>query len=307
MDINKALQLIESKLVAWMREFVRMLPNLLLAVLVLVIGFYLAKIIQRFSRRMIGRLSHGAVITNLLSSFIYITCIGITLFVALSILRLDKALTSLLAGAGIAGLALAFAFQDIAANFMSGILITLRRPLRVGDIVKVKDHMGKVHTITLRDIVVQTFQGQMVIIPNKEVLQNPIENFSLLGKRRMDLTIGVSYGENLEKVKDVTLTAVSDIAGLSPTDKTTLFFEEFADSSINFSLRIWAATPEQPDYLRVRSEAIMKIKRAFDDAGITIPFPIRTLDFGMKGGQTLAEMPIQFMNGNGAEEQDTRT
>lgn len=218
-----------------MREFVRMLPNLLLAVLVLVIGFYLAKIIQRFARRMIGRLSHGAVITNLLSSFIYITCVGITLFAALSILQLDKALTSLLAGAGIAGLALAFAFQDIAANFMSGILITLRRPLRVGDIVKVKDYMGKVHTITLRDIVVQTFQGQMVIIPNKEVLQNPIENFSLLGKRRMDLTIGVSYGENLEKVKEVTLNAVSDIAGLSPTDKTTLFFEEFADSSINFS------------------------------------------------------------------------
>lgn len=291
-----------------MRDFVRMLPNLLLAVLVIVLGFYVSKIIQRFARKMIGRLSHGAIITNLLSSFIYITCIGITLFVALSILKLDKALTSLLAGAGIAGLALAFAFQDIAANFMSGILITLRKPLRVGDIVKVKDYMGKVHTITLRDIVVLTFQGQMVIIPNKEVLQNPIENFSLLGKRRMDLTIGVSYGDDLEKVKEVTLNAVSDIAGLSPTDQTTMFFEEFAYSSINLSLRIWAATPEQPDYLRVRSEAIMKIKRAYDEAGITIPFPIRTLDFGSKGGQTLAEVPIQVVNGNGAiQEQKTKS
>jgi small conductance mechanosensitive channel len=277
MDFSKALQLIESKLTNWVRALIKMLPNLLLAVLVIVIGIYLAKIIRNFSRKMLDRLSHGRVITNLFSSFIYILSIGITLFAALSILGLDKALTSLLAGAGIAGLALAFAFQDIAANFMSGILITIRRPLRVGDIVKVKDYMGKVHAINLRDTVLLTFQGQMVILPNKEVSQNPIENFSLLGKRRVDLVIGVSYDDDLEKVKRVTLDAVSSIAGLSPTDKTMLFFESFGDSSINYSLRLWAATPEQPDYLRVQSEAIMKIKKAYDAEGITIPFPIRTL------------------------------
>lgn len=277
MDLTKALELIESKLINWLRVLVRMLPNLLLAVLVIVIGIYLSKIIRNFSRKMLDRLSHGRIITNLFSSFIYITCIGITLFAALSILGLDKALTSLLAGAGIAGLALAFAFQDIAANFMSGILITMRRPLRVGDIVKIKDYMGKVHAINLRDTVLQTFQGQMVIIPNKDVSQNPIENFSLLGKRRVDLTIGISYGDDLEKVKEVTLQAVSSIAGLSPQDKIMFYFESFADSSINYSLRLWAATPEQPDYLRVQSEAIMKIKKAYDEAGITIPFPIRTL------------------------------
>jgi small conductance mechanosensitive channel len=78
-------------------------------------------------------------------------------------------------------------------------------------------------------------------------------------------------------------------------------YEEFADSSINFSLRLWAATPEQPDYLRVRSEAIMKIKQAYDRAGIMIPFPIRTLDFGIKGGQSLSEVPLSIAgeNGNG--------
>lgn len=302
MDVNKALELIQQKLNLWIREFVRMLPNLLLAALVLVIGFYLSKIISRFAKRVFGRLSHGAVITNLLSSFIYIACLGITIFIALSILQLDKALTSLMATAGIAGLAFAFAFQDIAANFMSGILITIRRPIRVGDIIKVKDYMGKVNTVNLRDTVVQTFQGQLVIIPNKDVLQNPIENFSLLGKRRMDLTIGVSYGEDLQKVKDVVMKAVGDISGLSPGDKTTFFYEAFDESSINFSLRIWAATPEQPDYLRVRSEAVMKIKKAFDEAGITIPFPIRTLDFGIKGGQTLSEMPLTFAEQNGEEE-----
>lgn len=292
MDIYKALELIQQKLMIWLREFIKMLPNLALAVLVLVIGLYLSKLVRNFSRRMVTRFSHGAVISNLLSSFIYILAIGISLFAALSILGLDKAVTSILAGAGIAGIALAFAFQDIAANFMSGILIIVRKPLRVGDIVKIKDYMGKVQAITLRDIVVQTFQGQMVIIPNKEVFQNPIENFSLLGKRRMDLTIGVSYGDDLEKVKALVLEAVKDIQGISEPDPTTLFFEAFDDSSINFSLRIWVATPQQPDYLRVRDEAILRIKKTFDDNDITIPFPIRTLDFGIKGGQTLSQMNL---------------
>lgn len=293
MDFNKALELIQQKLMLWLRDFIKLLPNLVLAVVVLIIGLYLSKGIRNFTRSVVNRLSHGAVITNLLSSFIYMLCVGISIFIALSILGLDKAVTTILAGAGIAGIALAFAFQDIAANFMSGILIIVRKPLRVGDIVKIKDYMGKVNAITLRDIVLRTFQGQMVIIPNKEVFQNPIENFSLLGKRRMDLTIGVSYGDDLEKVKHVVLNAVQDIPGMAPNDPTTLFFEEFADSSINFSLRIWAATPEQIDYLRVRDETIVRIKKAFDEHNITIPFPIRTVDFGIKGGQTLSQMQLQ--------------
>ena len=292
MDLNKAFALIRQKLNIWVQEFIRMLPNLALAVLVLVIGFYLARIVKRLARKVIGRFSHGAVITDLFSSFIYILAIGVTIFIALSILQLDDAVTSLLAGAGIVGLALAFAFQDIAANFMSGILLFVRKPLRVGDIVELKSFMGKVHSIHLRDTVIETFQGQMVIIPNKDIVQNPIDNYSLLGKRRMDLTIGVSYAEDLERVRQVTLDAVSGIVGMSPEDKATFYYESFGDSAINFTIRIWASTVHQPDYLNVRSEAIISIKKAFDEHQITIPFPIRTLDFGMKGGKTLSDTAI---------------
>jgi small conductance mechanosensitive channel len=293
MDLNKALQLIESKLLFWFRELIRLLPNIALAAIVLVLGLFLSRQVKRIAKNVIGRLSHGAVITNLFASFIYIVCIGITLFACLSILKLDKVLMSILAGAGIVGLALAFAFQDIAANFMSGILITIRRPMHVGDIVKLKDYMGKVTAINLRDTVVQTFQGQLVIIPNKDVAQNPIENFSLLGRRRMDLAVGVSYGEDLENVKRITLDAVAGIEGLVPDHKTTFFYTAFADSSINYTLRLWVASPEQAEYLRVQSEAIERIKKAYDAAGIIIPFPIRTLDFGIKGGKALEEMELK--------------
>ena len=298
MDINKAYEIIVNKLAMWLRELIRLLPNIAMAALILVIGFFIAKWIKKLACKVLSKFIHNQTLNDLFSSLVYIFSLGVTIFVALSILNLDKAVTSILAGAGIIGLALAFAFQDIASNFMSGIFLSIRRPLHTGDIVQIKDYMGKITQINLRDTVLRTFQGQMVIIPNKEVLQNPIENYSLLGKRRMDLTVGISYGEDLQKVKDITLKAVQDIEGLTAEDEITFFYKEFADSSINFDIRLWVRTPEQPAYLQVRSEAVMRIKKAYDENNITIPFPIRTLDFGIKGGIPLSDVVIKYTNGN---------
>lgn len=250
----------------------------------------LAKTIRNFFKKLLKRFIHNEALDNLIGSLIYVFFIGIVIFTALSVLKLDKAVTSILAGAGILGLALAFAFQDIAANFMSGIFLSVRRPLHVGDIVKIKDYMGKVEEINMRDTVIRTYQGQMVIIPNKEVFQNPIENYSLLGKRRIDLTAGVSYGDDLEKVLQVTIAAVKEIEGLSTEDEVTMFYTDFGDSSINYVIRFWISTLASADFLDIRSQAIMKIKRAYEQNDIMIPFPIRTLDFGIKGGVSLGEI-----------------
>lgn len=297
MDINKAYQIIVNKLLVWLRELIRLLPNIALAALILVIGLFIAKWVKKLACKVLAKFIDNETLNDLFSSLVYIFSLGVAIFVALSILNLDKAVTSILAGAGILGLALAFAFQDIASNFMSGIFLSVRRPLHTGDIVRIKDYMGKITQINLRDTVLRTFQGQMVIIPNKEVLQNPIENYSLLGKRRMDLTVGVSYGDDLQKVKSVTLKALEGIEGLTKDDEITFFYKEFGDSSINFDIRLWVHTPEQPEYLQVRSEAVMRIKKAYDENNITIPFPIRTLDFGIKGGVPLNEITINTSAG----------
>lgn len=289
--MDKAYEIIRDKLTLWLKEIIRLLPNIALAALVLVLGFFIAKWLKNLTGKVSKRIIHNETLRNLFTSLVYIFLLGVTIFITLSVLQLDKAVTSILAGAGIIGLALAFAFQDIASNFMSGIFLSIRRPLHTNDIVKIKDYMGQVMEINLRDTVIKTFQGQMVIIPNKEVLQNPIENYSLLGKRRMDLNAGVSYGDDLEKVKEITVKAVEGIPGLTD-DTITMFYDEFGDSSINFVLRLWVNTPQQPDYLQVKSEAIMRIKKAYDENNITLPFPIRTLDFGIKGGVPLNEITI---------------
>ena len=297
-DIDKMTDLLNEKLVNWGEMIIKLLPNIVIAAIVLVIGLYIAKFVKKITLKLVSKISNNVTLNNLFSSVVYFAFIGIVLFTVLSILNLDKAVTSILAGAGILGLALAFAFQDIAANFMSGIFISFRKPLKVGDIVQIKDYMGKVKMINLRDTVIETFQGKSVIIPNKEVFQNPIENYTILQKRRFDLSVGVSYGDDLEKVREITFNAVKDIEDLSQEDEVSVFFMEFGDSSINLSVRMWVNTPEQAIYNKVRSQAILNIKKAYDANDIMIPFPIRTLDFGIKGGTTLSQTPIQIATAN---------
>ena len=293
--MNKAYDLIVQKLIKWLDEIIKLLPNIALAALILVLGIFIVKKLKKFISKITKKVIQNETLHTLFISVIYIFLIGVIVFIALSVLHLDKAVSSILAGAGIITLALAFAFQDIASNFMSGIFLSIRKPLHPGDIVKIKDYMGKVEEINLRDTVIKTFQGQMVIVPNKEVLQNPIENYTLLGKRRIDLTVGISYGDNLEKVKEITLNAVKDIEGLAD-DEITMFYQEFGGSSINYVIRLWVKTTGQLEFLEVKSTAIMRIKNAYDQNDITIPFPIRTLDFGIKGGVSLNDTKLQVTN-----------
>ncbi|WP_017257920.1 mechanosensitive ion channel family protein [Pedobacter arcticus] len=290
MDLEKAYALISSKLTNWFESFIRLLPNLAMAALVMVIGVFIAKFVRNFALKMVRKVSHLETINRLFASFMYILVIGVTLFTALDILNLDKAVTTALAGAGILGLALAFAFQDIAANFMSGIFMSFRHPFNVGDLVKLGNYKGRIEAINLRDTALISLEGQKIIIPNKEVFQNPIENYSSTGIRRLDLKGRVSLTEDLEKVRTMTLNAVETLSERDTKKEVEFFYDEFAESSITFDLRIWMQDPEQKKYLSARNNAIMSIKKAFDEANIIIPFPVRTLDFGNKSNENLLDV-----------------
>ena len=303
-DEEKATNLLLGKIGRWINEFIHLLPNIALAALILVLGLFVAKWIRKLSYKLFKRFGHNETLNNLFSSFIYVVVLGIVFFIILSILELDKAVTSILAGAGIIGLALAFAFQDIASNFMSGIFISMRKPLRVGDIVLVQGFEGQVVEVNLRDTVIDTFKGQLVIIPNKDVYQNPIENFSHLKKRRFDLPIGVSYGEDLDKVKQVAIDAVKDVENVSSEHPPVLFFTEFGESSINFTLRFWIDSADSKAFRQMGSDAIVAIKKAFDANDIQMPFPTRTLDFGVRGGKTLDEVKLNFAAPDQEEDND---
>lgn len=290
MDINKAYDLILEKIDTWFKDTVKLLPNIILAAIIVVLGLYISKILKKYAYRFINKVSTISTINKLFASFVQIVVIAVTIFTALDILNLDKAVTTALTGAGILGLALAFAFQDIAANLMSGIFMSFRRPFNIGDLVKIKDNLGRVEGINLRDTTIITLTGQRLIIPNKEVFQNTIENYTSTDKRRLDLEVGVSYGDDLEKVRVAILEATKDFRYKAINKDVEFFYNEFSDSSINFNLRVWLTTTEQSNYLAAKSELIMLVKATFDQHNFTIPFPITTLDFGIKGGLQLSEV-----------------
>ena len=299
MDINASFNLVVGKIEEWARTLIEMLPNFVVAILAMILFYVLARVARKLVDKGLKRLSTGNAVSNLMANVVYFTVIIAGLFVALGILKLDKTVTSLLAGVGIAGLALGFAFQDTIANLVSGIIIAFRRPYDVGDIIESNDYFGKVIRVNLRTTDIQLLQGPIVLIPNKMAVQNPVTNYSEYGWRRVDLQVGVSYAEDLEEVKRVTLEAVGQVEGLVKSRDVTLFYDEFGDSSINFNVRFWIEYGNRnADYLRAKSEAIMRIRSAYQENGIVIPFPIRTLDFGIKGAEKLSEMDVSIRRGD---------
>ena len=291
-NLNKAINILLGKLEHWVEIGIAMLPNAFVAVFVMVASYFAAKVVKLVAQRIVTRFSDKVAINNLLATLMYLFTIGTGVIMALNVLHLEQTVTSLLAGAGIITLALGFAFQDITANFISGILIAFRKPIQVGDIIQTDDFIGEVEKIDLRITMIHTFQGLHVMIPNKDVFQSAITNYTKTSNRRIDLAVGVSYADDLEKVKEVALAAVKDLPHRIPDTAPQLFYDEFGDSSINFTLMIWVHYRSEIEYLEAKSECIIAIKKAFDLHGITIPFPIRTLDFGIKGGERLADTPL---------------
>ena len=290
LDIQSAFGEAVDKVGDWLEGAVASIPNVIAAILVLLIFWGIARVTRKVVARVARRVADQPEINRLIASASYLFVLGLGLVLALGVLNLDKTVTSLLAGAGIVGLALGFAFQDIAENFIAGIILNLRNQFTEGDMVESGDFIGTIQRVQLRATVMKTFTGQRVLIPNAQVFKNPIINYTQPGQRRVDIGVGVAYGDDLEKARRVAIEAVEEIEARDLTRDVELFYEEFGDSSINFQIRFWIPfRARQTDYLAARSEAIIRIKQAFDDAGITIPFPIRTLDFagGDVGGQSL--------------------
>ena len=290
MNLEQAYTLITEKLAAWVNGGIAMLPNLLLATLIVLVAVAAGRLSRRLTKKLLASFSDNASINSLVSTLVHIGVLAVGLFVALGVLRLDKTVTSLLAGAGIVGLALGFAFQDIAANFIAGVIMAVRKPIALGDVIESNGHFGTVTTINLRSTELRTPQGQMVLVPNKDVFQQSLVNYSVVGQRRVDLAVGVSYGDDLAKVREVTLAAVRGVANVLQDPPVELWYTGFGDSSINFEVCYWVDYERQAQYRAAVSDGVMAIKRAFDEHDITIPFPIRTLDFGIKGGERLAEV-----------------
>lgn len=287
-DISSISELITGKLEAWLEAGIAGIPNFIAAVIIILIFALVANIATRIIRKILHSTAASLAVIGIVTTVIRIIVLCVGLFVALGVLNLDKTVTSLLAGAGVLGLALGFAFQEIASNFVAGVMIAFRQPYRVGDIVEVDGTRGWVTKIDLRTTLLTTFDGLNIFVPNKTMFTQTLINYTMTDQRRLEISVGISYGDDLEKVEAVIKEACENTPGRIEEKEIKVFYEEFGSSSINLMVFIWIHYPGDQNYLHARHHAIINIKKAFDKNNITIPFPIRTLDFGIKGGEKLA-------------------
>jgi small conductance mechanosensitive channel len=287
-SLKQALGLLIKKLSGWATVFIKMLPNLVVAVIVLVIIARLSLPIARLVGRAVVRITGHRHIARLFATLTRLAVIACGIILALDVLNLDRAVASLLAGVGILGIAFGFASQDIAANFMSGILLHFIHPFRLGDLIRCGDFFGYVEAMDLRSTKIHNQQGQRITIPNKNILSSPIINFTITGVRRVDLPWSLTQVEDLPKAAELAVKAVEALEWRIPERPVELFYEKVSEYTIDFEIRFWT-DPDQKVYLTARSEAIKAIKQTFEEHGIPMPSPVRVLDFGIVGGKSLRE------------------
>lgn len=201
--------------------------------------------------------------------------------------NIGYSVTSLLAGIGLGGAAIALAAKDTLANFFGSIVIFVDKPFVIGDWVKVGTIEGTVEEVTLRVTRIRTFERSLITVPNSDLTTKPIENFSRMERRRLKFDIGVTYDTPVEKLE----TAIERVRALIAeddrlhTDPQYVYFSKFADSSLQISVLCFTVSTEQDDYLKARHSLLLNIKREFEKLHIEFAFPTQTLHVATPQGE----------------------
>ncbi len=256
----------------WLWE---MVPSLVTALLILVLGLWIIRLINKMVRRFFDHKDYDPALESFLQSFISIA-LKILLFV-LVIAQLGVKSTSLVAIVGAAGLAIGLALQGSLSNFAGGVLILLFKPFKVGDFISAQGVDGTVKEINIFYTKLNTFGNQLAIIPNGDLSNNNIVNFSAEETRRDKITAGIGYGSDIKKAKDILLKICEEHENILKEPAPEVYVAELADSSVNLSLRFWARNEH---FWAAHWYVMEQMKLRFDKAGIEIPFPQRVIHKG---------------------------
>jgi small conductance mechanosensitive channel len=182
--------------------------------------------------------------------------------------------TSFLAALGAAGLAIGLALQGSLSNFAGGVLILIFKPFKVGDVIESGGHTGKVSRIDILHTILNTFDNKTVVLPNAQVANSSIVNFTTQETRRVDINVGISYNDNIGKAREIILEVISRESRVLPDPEPVVVVVNFGDNSVDLSVRVWTKTE---DFWNVYWDLMEQVKYAFDEKGITIPFPQRDM------------------------------
>jgi len=243
-------------------------PKLLLAIVVLLVGLWLIKLLVRFIRKAMEKGSTDASLQKFLLSLINILLKALLLISVASMIGI--ATTAFVAILGAAGLAIGLALSGNLSNFAGGVLILFLKPFKVGDFINAQGHAGFVHEIQVFHTILKTPDNKTIIIPNGILSNGSIINFSTESQRRVDLTFSVSYKDDVKKAREVLLQAVNSDQKVLKDPAPEILVSQLGNNAVNFEARAWCKTD---DYWDVYFKMHENVKLAFDKAGVSIPFP----------------------------------
>jgi len=242
--------------------------NIALAIVILAGGRLIANLARNLTRRLLRRSGQDGVLVDFAATMVNVLITLVATIAALDQLGVNT--TSLIALLGAAGIAIGLALKDSLGNFAAGIMLIISRPFDTGDYVEVSGSSGSVEKISLFTTTLLTPDNREITVPNGNIYSSTIINWSARDTRRIDLSIGISYEDSISTAKDV-INSVLEKESRILTDQSTLVgVLELSDSSVILTIRIWVRSE---DYFATKLELTELIKLAFDDAGITIPYP----------------------------------
>ncbi len=257
---------------------------LMRATLMLAAGLILGRLARR-ATRFFAKEAFSPIVHMLLQRLSFYVVFGI--FAAMAVQQAGFDLTVLLGAAGILSVAVGFASQTSASNIISGLFLIAERSFEVGDAIKVGDVTGEVLSIDLLSVKLRTYDNLYVRIPNENLMKSTVTSLTRHPIRRFDLQVGIAYKEDIRRTRDVLLKVARDFHICLDEPAPMIIMQGFGDSSINIQFSVWAA---RENYLALRNGIYERVKEAFDEEGIEIPFPHRTL---YSGSETLP-MPISI-------------
>ncbi len=251
---------------------VEFIPRLVVAIVVFLVSLVLAKLggsavirlaerVDRESRKLLGRLTSIAIII-------------VGTIVALD--QVDFDVTGFVAGLGLVGFTLGFAFQDIAKNFMAGILLLIQQPFEIGDAIEVSGYEGSVTDIEIRATTIRAWDGQEIVVPNAEVYTSPIINYSRYPTRRVVLALGLGYEEDVARAQDVFLNAINGVEDVLDDPAPAVYCRSLGSSTVEMAAYFWI-DQTRSSLFEVTSQAVQALKEAAAQEGINLPYPIQTI------------------------------
>ena len=267
-DLDGYKQMLQEAL-DWIWNFV---PSLITAVITLVVGLWIIRMINKLVKRFFDKHDYDEALETFLQSLIR-AGLKFLLFV-LVVTQLGVKSSSLVAMVGAAGLAVGLALQGSLANFAGGVLILLFKPFKVGDFISAQGVDGTVKEISIFTTKINTFGNQVAIVPNGQLSNNNIINYNAEATRRDKIDVGIGYGSNIKKAKEILLEICAEDARILKDPAPEVYVGALADSSVNLTLRFWA---ENANFWAAHFHVMETLKLRFDQEGIEIPFPQRDI------------------------------